>query len=401
MRGVPSGAALSLPEIGGSSFRAAPGRLLPARAGAGIASSGRRARLERRVGAIEVDPLLQVRRLTKHFPIRAGLFGRETGRVRAVDGVDLAVPAGRTVALVGESGSGKTTLGRCILRLVEPTSGSVAFDGRDVLALGARAMRAARRDMQIIFQDPYGTLNPRMTVASLVGEPFIIHRIAHRSERRERVAELLRTVGLDPASAMDKYPHEFSGGQRQRIGIARALALKPRFIVADEPVSALDVSIQAQIINLLVELQEKFGLAYLFIAHDLRLVRHISDRTAVMYLGRLVEEAPTASLFATPRHPYTQALMAAVPSLDPETKRQRVVVPGEVPSAAHPPAGCRFHTRCPLVIDVCRREEPPLVDLGGGHRAACHLAKPGDPPIALPREATVPASGPLDSGGHG
>jgi oligopeptide transport system ATP-binding protein len=323
--------------------------------------------------------LLEVRGLTKHFPIRAGLFGRETGRVRAVDGVDLTVPAGRTVALVGESGSGKTTLGRCILRLEEPTAGSVTFDGRDVLALAPRAMRAARRDMQIIFQDPYGTLNPRMTVASLVGEPLVIHRMAPRAQRRERVAELLRTVGLDPAGAMDKYPHEFSGGQRQRIGIARALALTPRFIVADEPVSALDVSIQAQIVNLLVELQEKFRLAYLFIAHDLRLVRHISDRTAVMYLGRLVEEAPTSALFLAPRHPYTQALLAAVPTIDPETRRQRVVVPGEVPSAANPPAGCRFHTRCPLVQEICRREEPPLVDLGGGHWAACHLAEPSGP----------------------
>ncbi|HKY31613.1 MAG TPA: dipeptide ABC transporter ATP-binding protein [Candidatus Polarisedimenticolia bacterium] len=329
--------------------------------------------------------LLEVRGLVKHFPIRRGFFGRVTGQVRAVDGVDLTVPAGGTVALVGESGSGKTTLGRAILRLVEPTSGSVTFDGRDVLRLDARALRAARRDMQIIFQDPYSSLNPRMKVATIVGEPFAIHRLARGAQRRERVAELLRTVGLDP-SAMTKYPHEFSGGQRQRIGIARALALRPRFIVADEPVSALDVSIQAQVLNLMVELQEKLSLAYLFIAHDLRIVEHISDRVAVMYLGRIVESAPTRALFSSPRHPYTQALLAAIPVVDPETRRRRVIVPGDVPSPAAPPPGCRFHTRCPVVIGLCRTVEPPLVDIGGGHLAACHLASPGPPPEALPKE---------------
>ncbi|MGH9870806.1 MAG: ABC transporter ATP-binding protein [Candidatus Polarisedimenticolia bacterium] len=343
--------------------------------------------------------LLEVSGLTKHFPIRTGLFSRETGRVRAVDGVSFSIPQGRTLALVGESGSGKTTLGRCILRLVEPTSGSVRFDGQDVLTLSPRDMRARRRDMQIIFQDPTGSLNPRMTVQSLVGEPFAIHRVARGSERKERVAELLSMVGLEP-SAMDRYPHEFSGGQRQRVAIARALALKPRFVVADEPVSALDVSIQAQIVNLLVGLQESLGLTYLFVAHDLRLVRHISDRTAVMYLGRIVEHAPTPALFETPRHPYTQALLAAIPTIDPETRRRRVVVPGDVPSAAAPPPGCPFHTRCPLVEDVCRRETPPLADIGGGHLAACHLVKPGEAGPAL-SQAAATRHGTLDSGPGG
>jgi len=332
--------------------------------------------------------LLDVRGLTKHYPIRRGLFGRVTGQVRAVDGVDLWVEAGATLGLVGESGSGKTTLGRCVLRLVEPTSGSVLFEGTDVLALDARRMRAMRRHMQIIFQDPYSSLNPRMTVGTIVGEPFAIHGLARGEERRRAVAGLLETVGLD-ASAMKKYPHEFSGGQRQRIGIARALALKPRLIVADEPISALDVSIQAQILNLLVDLQDRFGIAYLFIAHDLRVVEHVTDRTAVMYLGRIVEYAATAELFATPRHPYTQALLAAIPSIDPETRRTRLIVPGDIPSPAAPPPGCRFHTRCPVAIDDCRRVEPPLVDIGGGHLASCHLVPPAagapaGPPGKLP-----------------
>ncbi len=319
--------------------------------------------------------LLEVRGLKKHFPIRGGLFGRVTGHVRAVDGVDLTLPPGRTLALVGESGSGKTTLGRCVLRLIEPTEGAVVFEGRDVLAFDSRTLRAARRQMQIIFQDPYSSLNPRMTVSAIVGEPFAIHRIARGRRRAEMVSELLATVGLD-ASALPKYPHEFSGGQRQRIGIARALALKPRFIVADEPVSSLDVSIQAQILNLMVDLQQRFGMAYLFIAHDLRIVEHLSDAVAVMYLGRIVEQAPTRRLFEGPRHPYTQALLAAVPTLDPATRRRRVIVPGDMPSPASPPPGCRFHTRCPVVEDICRTVEPPLVDVGGGHIAACHLVKP-------------------------
>ncbi len=340
-----------------------------------------------------MSELLQITDLSKHFPIRSGLFGRETGRVRAVDGVSLAVPRGRTVALVGESGSGKTTLGRCVVRLVEPTSGSIRFDGRDVLALGARDMRAARREMQIVFQDPTASLNPRMSVAALVGEPLIIHRLANGPERRERVIEMVRTVGLD-ASMLDRRPHEFSGGQRQRIAIARALVLQPRFVVADEPVSALDASVQAQIVNLMADLQERFGLAYLFIAHDLRLVRHISDRTAVMYLGRIVEEADTAALFDSPKHPYTQALLAAIPSLDPKTRRTRMVVPGEVPSAATPPSGCHFHPRCPVAEDRCRREPPALLEVAHRHLAACHLVKgtaPGSPStVGTSRQTSSP-----------
>jgi len=326
--------------------------------------------------------LLEVRGLKKHVPVRTGLFGRVTGSVRAVDGVDLSLAQGETLGLVGESGSGKTTLGRCILRLIEPTSGQVRFEGRDVLAFDPRTMRAARREMQIIFQDPWSSLNPRMTIGSIVGEPFAIHKLARGDDRRAQVAELLATVGMD-ASAMTKYPHEFSGGQRQRIGIARALALKPRFIVADEPVSALDVSIQAQILNLLVDLQKQRGMAYLFIAHDLRIVEHITDRVAVMYLGRIVETAPTARLFASPMHPYTQLLLDSIPSIDPETRRHRVLVPGDIPSPASPPPGCAFHPRCPVAEPICRTQEPPLLDLGGGHSAACHLVRPGSPPPRL------------------
>ena len=327
--------------------------------------------------------LLQVRGLKKHFPIRSGLLGRVTGQVQAVDGVDLSLPAGKTLGLVGESGSGKTTLGRCVLRLTEPTAGEVVFEGRNVLKFDARTMRATRRQMQIIFQDPYASLNPRMTVGAIVGEPFAIHRLARRGERRERVVDLLRTVGLDP-SAMSKRPHEFSGGQRQRIGIARALALQPRLIVADEPVSSLDVSIQAQILNLMADLQQRFGIAYLFIAHDLRIVEHISDHVAVMYLGRIVESAPTDRVFASPQHPYTQALLAAVPVVDPESKRRRVIVPGDIPSPSDPPPGCRFHTRCPVAVEICRTTDPPLADVGGGHLAACHLTGPGMPAPRIP-----------------
>jgi len=322
--------------------------------------------------------LLEVRGLKKHFPLRTGIFGRVTGSVRAVDGVDLSLAPGETLGLVGESGSGKTTLGRCILRLIEPTSGDVRFEGRDVLAFDGRTMRAARRRMQIIFQDPWSSLNPRMTIGAIVGEPFAIHGLARGADRRARVAGLLQTVGID-ASAAAKYPHEFSGGQRQRIGIARALALEPRFIVADEPVSALDVSIQAQILNLLVDLQKQRGMAYLFIAHDLRIVEHIADRVAVMYLGRIVETAPAVRVFAAPMHPYTQLLLESIPSIDPETRRHRVIVPGDIPSPASPPPGCAFHPRCPVAEPVCRTQEPPLLDLGGGHMAACHLAGPGRP----------------------
>ncbi len=325
--------------------------------------------------------LLSVRNLVKHYRVDSGVFGRKGRPVRAVDGVDLDVQEGETLALVGESGSGKTTTGRCILRLIEPTSGEIRFLGEDLLALRREPLRRMRRHIQIIFQDPYTSLNPRMTIGSTVGEPFAIHRLVPRAGRKEKVAELLRTVGLDP-SIMSRYPHELSGGQRQRVGIARALALQPRLIVCDEPVSSLDVSIQAQVINLLVELQEKFGLAYLFIAHDLRLVEHIADRVAVMYLGKIVECAPAAEIFSDPRHPYTKALLASVPVPDPEQRRPRPPLTGDPPSPVDLPPGCRFHPRCPVAVEACPRLEPPLLPLGGAtrgsaaHLAACHLVHP-------------------------
>ena len=318
-------------------------------------------------------PLLEVRDLAKHFPIRAGLFAGVSGWVRAVDGVSLSIAAGETLALVGESGSGKTTTGRCILRLIEPTRGSVRFDGADLLALPPRDMRRMRRQIQVIFQDPYGSLNPRMRAGAIVREPLDIHRIgAGRAERDERVAALLRRVGLDP-SMRDRYPHEFSGGQRQRIGVARALALQPRLIVADEPVSALDVSVQAQVINLLMELQEEFGIAYLFIAHDLAVVERLADRVAVMYLGRIVESASREEIFKNPLHPYTRALLQAIPIPDPARARERQVLRGDPPSPAQPPPGCRFHPRCPSAIETCDRIEPPLLEVAPGHLVACHL----------------------------
>jgi oligopeptide/dipeptide ABC transporter ATP-binding protein len=319
--------------------------------------------------------LLEVRGLRKYFPIRRGVFSRISGWVRAVDGVDLTLRRGETLGLVGESGSGKTTTGRCILRLIEPTGGSVRFDGVDLLTLPAPEMRRMRRQLQIIFQDPYGSLNPRMKVGSIVGEPLAIHRIARGSERRDRVAELLRKVGLDP-SAMKRYPHEFSGGQRQRIGIARALALNPKLIICDEPVSALDVSIQAQVINLLMDLQEEFSLTYLFIAHDLSVVEHISDRVAVMYLGKIVEVGDAETLYRNPQHPYTKALLSAIPVPDPDTRPERIELKGELPSPSDPPSGCAFHPRCPVAIGRCTTEEPALIEVGGGHRASCHLVEP-------------------------
>ncbi|HEU4400627.1 MAG TPA: dipeptide ABC transporter ATP-binding protein [Candidatus Polarisedimenticolia bacterium] len=317
--------------------------------------------------------LLEVRDLVKHFPIRRGLFARPSGSVRAVDGVSLRVAPGETLALVGESGSGKTTTGRCILRLLEPTSGAVRFGGVDLLGLSPRDMRRMRRQIQVIFQDPYASLNPRMRVGTIVREPLEIHRIgAGRKERDAMVARLLERVGLDPA-AMRRFPHEFSGGQRQRIGVARALALRPRLIVADEPVSALDVSVQAQVINLLIDLQEEFGIAYLFIAHDLAVVERIADRVAVMYLGRIAEEAPVEAIFKNPLHPYTKALLQAIPVPDPDRARTREVLRGDLPSPADPPPGCRFQTRCPVAIEVCRRVDPPLVEVAPGRRVACHL----------------------------
>jgi oligopeptide transport system ATP-binding protein len=312
------------------------------------------------------EPLLDARGLSKHYAVRGG------GVLRAVDGVDLAVRAGETHALVGESGCGKTTLGRLILRLVEPTTGSIRFRGEDLLALRPEAMRRMRRHLSVIFQDPYGSLDPRMTVAEIVGEPLRIFGEGTRAERRARVEALLAQVGLTPAHAT-RHPHEFSGGQRQRIGIARALALEPDLVVCDEPVSALDVSIQAQIINLLQDLQQSHGLTYLFIAHDLAVVRHIADRVSVMYLGRVVEEAPKTALFAAPRHPYTRALLAAVPQPRPGAPPP-LPLAGEVPSPLDPPSGCRFRTRCPVAVARCAEDEPALRPLAPGHRVACHLA---------------------------
>jgi oligopeptide/dipeptide ABC transporter ATP-binding protein len=318
-------------------------------------------------------PLLEVRNLKKYFPLRRGVLSRVVNYVKAVDDVSFSLKPGETFGLVGESGCGKTTTGRAVLRLIEPDSGQIQFDGEDLLKLDSGALRRKRRDMQIIFQDPYASLNPRMTIRSIVGEPFAIHGITSGADRDARVAELLKTTGLD-ASVMNRYPHEFSGGQRQRIGIARALALRPKLIVADEPVSALDVSIQAQIINLLADLQSQFGLTYLFISHAIPVIEHISTRIGVMYLGKLVEVGTSAQICTNPRHPYTQALLSAVPIPDPAARKQRIVLKGDVPTPINPPSGCRFHTRCPIAVDRCKIEEPPLRPLDDGRDAACHLA---------------------------
>jgi len=318
--------------------------------------------------------LVATEKLTKFFPVRGGLFARKKDFVRAVDGVSLRVRRGETLGLVGESGCGKSTLGRLILRLLEPTYGRVVYDGRDIVPLTAAEMRPLRRRMQVIFQDPYSSLNPRMTVREIVGEAIQIHKLAAtKSDETQMIVDLLTKVGLR-ADAMNRYPHEFSGGQRQRIGIARALAVQPEFIVCDEPISALDVSIQAQILNLLVELQDSLGLSYLFISHDLRVVEHVSHRVAVMYLGKIVEQAPAAVLYEEPQHPYTRALLSAVPVADPSRKRLRVLLEGDVPSPIAPPPGCSFHPRCPRAIaGTCDKEIPPLDETvrGSGHRVAC------------------------------
>ena len=319
------------------------------------------------------EPLVRVRDLVKNFPVKGGLLGREAHSVHAVDGVSFELARGETLGLVGESGCGKSTVGRCLLRLIEPTSGEVWFEGQNVFTLDRESLRRLCRDMQIIFQDPYASLNPRMTVGAIIGEALVIHKLTRTpGEYQDRIVELLETVGLN-ADHLRRYPHEFSGGQRQRIGIARALAVSPKLIVCDEPVSALDVSIQAQVINLLEDLQQKFDLAYVFIAHDLSVVEHISDRVAVMYLGRIVEIASARELYTSPRHPYTEALLSAVPIPQPGLKRTRIRLAGEVPNPIRPPSGCHFHPRCPKAMERCKIESPQFKPVGDGHWAACHL----------------------------
>jgi oligopeptide/dipeptide ABC transporter ATP-binding protein len=325
-------------------------------------------------GAADI-PVLDVRNLKKHFPVRKGLLRGVTGHVYAVDGVSFSIARGQTLGLVGESGCGKSTVARAVIRLIEPTSGEVRILGRDILSLSKHEMRESRRQAQIIFQDPFSSLNPRMSAGEIVGEPLVVHNIGNDKERTEKVAALFDRVGLR-ASQMGSLPHQFSGGQRQRIGIARALALDPQLIIGDEPVSALDVSIQAQVINLLMDLQEEKNLSYLFIAHDLAVVEHISHRVAVMYLGRIVEHAEKRALFSNPQHPYTEALLSAVPVPNPRLKRQKRLVQGDVPSPINPPPGCHFHTRCPYATEQCKLEVPPLIEVAPDHWAACHLRQP-------------------------
>jgi oligopeptide transport system ATP-binding protein len=336
-------------------------------------------------------PLLRIRGVKKYFPNKEGIvFKRETARVHAVDDVSLDLQPGETVGLVGESGCGKSTLGRCVIRLHDLTAGAIEFDGRDISSLSRKQLRPLRREIQMVFQDPYASLNPRKRVGTIISDPMRIHGVGDRQVTKARTQELLARVGLSPEH-YNRYPHEFSGGQRQRIGVARALALNPKLIVADEPVSALDVSIQAQVVNLLDDLQDEFDLTYLFIAHDLAVVRHVSDRIAVMYLGKIVEVSPADELYRRPVHPYTEALLSAVPIPDPDQseQRERIVLEGDVPSPITPPSGCRFHPRCRYATEICAREEPPLVEHGGGHLAACHHPLDADPePAGLPGPGT-------------
>ncbi|WP_329404691.1 ABC transporter ATP-binding protein [Streptomyces melanogenes] len=340
--------------------------------------------------AASPEPILKVEGLVKHFPIKKGLFGRQTGAVKAVDGVSFDVRAGETLGVVGESGCGKSTMGRLVTRLLEPTGGKVEFEGHDITHLSAGRMRPLRRDMQMIFQDPYGSLNPRHTIGGIVSTPFRLQGVTPEGGVKKEVQRLMELVGLNPEH-YNRYPHEFSGGQRQRIGIARALALNPKLVVADEPVSALDVSIQAQVVNLLDDLQSELGLTYVIIAHDLSVIRHVSDRIAVMYLGKIVELADRKSLYAAPMHPYTKALLSAVPVPDPKrkgVKSDRILLKGDVPSPISPPSGCRFHTRCWKATEICKTQEPPLIALKTGHQVACH--HPENAPDQAPGEAVLP-----------